>query len=241
MKNLTQSSKDYYRMEKALHFLDQNAERQPSLAEAAKQAGLSEYHFQRVFQRWAGISLKKFVRSLTCEAMSPGEYKEKGRWLTIAYGFHPTPFGECFIALTGRGICNLSFIGKNERKKVLAEFSKQWSKAKLSQDQDKTKATVKKIFASAGPIKVLCRGTNFQIKVWEALLKIKPGQLTTYQSIAQAVGNPKAVRAVGTAIGNNPVAYLIPCHRVIRGMGHMGGYRWGLARKRAILALEISS
>ena len=167
--------------------------------------------------------------------------------LTIKYGFHPTPFGRCFIAVSSRGICALSFHEKPEERSAIKVFARVWANAELRRDQKATAVYVAKIFdapkarPTRDPLRLLCRGTNFQIKVWEALLKIKPGQLTTYQSIAQAVGNPKAVRAVGTAIGNNPVAYLIPCHRVIRGMGHMGGYRWGLARKRAILALEISS
>ena len=164
--------------------------------------------------------------------------------LTIDYGFHPTPFGECFIALTDRGICNLSFLDKEDRKKVLKNITNDWQNAKLNPNQDKTRDCVENIFASrlkkSAPLKVLCKGTNFQIKVWEALLKIKPGTVTTYKKIAELAGCPKAVRAVGTAIGRNPVAYLIPCHRVIRGMGHFGGYRWGLARKKAMLALEAS-
>ncbi len=273
MNDLAQLSKDYYRIEKAIHFLKDNFQDQPDLGKMAAAAGLSEYHFQRIFQRWAGISPKRFLQFLTkehaktvlqksnvldasydaglsgpgrlhdlfinCEAMSPGEYKEKGRGLTISYGFHPTPFGECFIALTERGICSLVFPDKDERKQVLTDLRKDWTNAAIKQDPAKTAKVVKAVFVSGGKINLLCRGTNFQIKVWEALLKIRPGKLVTYGTIAREIGSPKAVRAVGTAVGMNPVSFVIPCHRVIRGMGEMGGYRWGLSRKRAMLGMEI--
>lgn len=276
---LTQQSGNYYRIEKAIRFLDENFRRQPSLREVAETAGVSEFHFQRMFQTWAGISPKRFLQFLTkeyakqllkesslldatydaglsapsrlhdlfisCEAMSPGEYKQKGEGLTIDYGFHPTPFGECFIALTDRGICHLSFLDPINRKEILESFAKEWKNAELNAEQNKTKSLVADIFirrlrARKISLKLICKGTNFQIKVWEALLKIPQGNVVTYQKIAQMIGSPRAVRAVGTAIGKNPIAYLIPCHRVIRGMGHLGGYRWGLTRKKAILGIEAS-
>lgn len=277
---LTQQSDNYYRVEKAIRFLDGNFRRQPSLREVAETAGLSEFHFQRIFQAWAGISPKKFLQFLTkeyakqllkksnlldttydtglsapsrlhdlfisCEAMTPGEYKQKGSGLRIDYGFHPTPFGECFIALTERGICHLSFLDPMNRKETLEGFAKEWKNAKLNAGQEKTKNLIADIFIRRRaktrkvPLKLLCKGTNFQIKVWEALLKIAPGNVVTYRKIAQMIGSPRAVRAVGTAIGKNPIAYLIPCHRVIRSMGHFGGYRWGPARKKAILGMEAS-
>jgi AraC family transcriptional regulator of adaptative response/methylated-DNA-[protein]-cysteine methyltransferase len=279
MKNdLIQKSKDYYRIEKAIHFLEENFQDQPSLQQVAQSINVSEYHFHRIFQRWAGISPKRFLQYLTkeyakqllkdsnvlevsyeaglsspsrlhdlfvsCEAMSPGEYKEKAKGLMIDYGFHPTPLGECFIALTDRGLCNLSFIDKADRKKTLEDFRKSWKNARFNQNQDRTGDCVKLIFSPRGlkkqerPIHILCKGTNFQMKVWEALLRIPAGSVVTYGTIAQMIGSPKAVRAVGTAVGKNPVAYLIPCHRVIRGAGHLGGYRWGTDRKRAILGME---
>jgi AraC family transcriptional regulator of adaptative response/methylated-DNA-[protein]-cysteine methyltransferase len=279
MKNdLIQKSKDYSRIEKAIHFLEENFQYQPSLQQVAQNINVSEFHFHRIFQRWTGISPKRFLQYLTkeyakkllkdsnvldvsyaaglsapsrlhdlfvnCEAMSPGEYKQKAKGLTIDYGFHPTPFGECFIALTDRGLCNLSFIGKANRKIFLEDFRKTWKNAKLNWNQNKTGNYVKQIFLSRRskktevPINVLCKGTNFQIKVWEALLKIPSGNVVTYKTIAQMIGHPKAVRAVGTAVGENPIAYLIPCHRVIRGEGILGGYRWGTTRKRAILGME---
>lgn len=277
---LTQSSKDYYRIEKAIYFLDENFLDQPDLREVAKTAGISEFHFQRIFQRWAGISPKRFLQFLTkeyakellrksnvldasyeaglsgpgrlhdlfisCEAMSPGEYKQKGKGLIIDYGFHPSPFGECFIALTDRGICKLSFLDKPDRKRVLEDFRKDWKNAQFDHDQDRTGDCIEDIFATRtskakkSSLKLLYRGTNFQIKVWEALLKISAGTVVTYKTVAQWIDHPRAVRAVGTAIGKNPIAYLIPCHRVIRGMGHLGGYRWGISRKKAILAMEAA-
>ncbi len=279
MKNdLTQTSKDYYRIQKAIHFLEENFQDQPSLQQMARHSNISEYHFHRIFQRWAGISPKRFLQYLTkeyakqllkdsnvldvsyatglsgpgrlhdlfvnCEAMSPGEYKQKAKGLMIDYGFHPTPFGECFLALTDRGLCNLAFIDKADRKNILDGFCRHWKNAKLNRDQDRTGKYIELIFASRrskkieSPINVSCKGTNFQIKVWEALLRIPSGNLVTYKAIAEMIGHPRAVRAVGTAIGKNPIAYLIPCHRVIREEGLIGGYRWGTARKRAILGRE---
>ncbi len=279
MKSLKQAAKDYSRIEKAIGFLGEHFDAQPDLAEIAQRAGVSEFHFQRIFQRWAGISPKRFLQFLTkeyakgllahsnlldvsheaglsgpgrlhdlfitCEAMSPGEYKDKGAGLTIEYGFHPTPFGTCFIAVTGRGICALAFIEKKDEGTILRDFQKKWNNAKIKLSPKITKIYVKNIFEPSPTkkvaIKLLCRGTNFQIKVWEALLRIPSGHLVTYQTIAGRTGHPRAVRAVGTAIGNNPIAYLIPCHRVIRASAGMGGYRWGVNRKKAILGKEATS
>jgi len=278
MTDLKTLSRDYSRVEKAIRFLGENFHRQPELKEIAGTAGVSVFHFQRIFQRWAGISPKRFVQFLTkehakqllknfpvldasyeaglsgpgrlhelfvsCEAVSPGEYREKGAGLTMVYGFHPTPFGECFIALSGRGVCRLVFFKDGEREKTLETFKREWPRAAIKSGPGETRAVVGKIFQSASsrrePLRVLCRGTNFQIKVWEALLTIPPGAVTTYQAIARQIGSPKAVRAVGTAVSRNPVAYLIPCHRVIRSMGGISGYRWGVERKKAMLAREAA-
>jgi len=275
--SLMQSSKDYSRIEQAIRFLEANAGRQPALKDIAGTVGMSEYHFQRVFQRWAGISPKRFLQFLTkehakqllknsnlldasydaglsgpgrlhdlfiaCEAMSPGEYKQKGRGLAIAYGFHPTPFGECFMAVTDRGICSLQFVDQNNRRKILEDFRKDWKNAGLKKDQLRTRDYIKRIFVAdgkKGTVRVLCRGSNFQIKVWEALLRIPSGTVVSYRTVAHMIGSPQATRAVGNAVGKNAIAYLIPCHRVIRGLGHLGGYRWGTSRKRAMLAIEFS-
>lgn len=188
---------------------------------------------------------------ITHEAVTPGEFKEKGQAMRISYGFHPTPFGECRIAMTGRGICWLSFIGGiggngaggAGREAMLEELRGRWEHAILQPGQDFTAGAVADIFAPAGtsrekPFHLLLRGTNFQVKVWEALLRIPLGSVASYQDLARYIGNPGAARAIGAAAGRNPIACLIPCHRVIRQMGSLGGYRWGTARKRLLLAWE---
>ena len=271
-------SSDYYRIEQALRYLQANNQRQPSLAEVAASIHLSEYHFQRLFLRWVGISPKRFLQYLTkenakallassgslldvslavglsgpsrlhdlfitCEAVTPGEYKLRGAGLTIRYGFHATPFGECLLALTERGLCGLSFAGPDGSDGLLAELQQHWGQAELVADPAATAPYAARIFAlahapEAPPLQLYLSGTNFQLKVWQALLHIPTGDLTTYGQIASALGNPKASRAVGSAVGDNPIAYLIPCHRVIRQAGGLGGYRYGLPRKQAILGWE---
>jgi AraC family transcriptional regulator of adaptative response/methylated-DNA-[protein]-cysteine methyltransferase len=178
---------------------------------------------------------------VTTEAVTPGEYKSAGEGITIRYGIHPTPFGKCLIATTERGICNLSFVESSEGK-AIDELVTNWKHAKMAEDYASTASLVTRIFSGLetdSPLKLHLRGTNFQIKVWEALLTIPSGALTTYEHIAAQIGKPAALRAVGTAVGHNPIAYLIPCHRVIRKTGEYGNYRYGSARKKAILAHEF--
>ena len=182
---------------------------------------------------------------VTYEAMSPGEYKGRGRGLEIAYGFHPTPFGPCLLAVTSRGICGLTFLPADGPGQALPDLQAAWPEARLAENQSLTGAVAEQLFAPAAsstpkPIHLLLRGTNFQIKVWEALLKIPAGALSSYEALAAAAGSPKAVRAVGTACGSNQIAYLIPCHRVLQKAGAIGGYRWGTPRKRAMLAWEAA-
>jgi AraC family transcriptional regulator of adaptative response/methylated-DNA-[protein]-cysteine methyltransferase len=271
-------SSDYYRVEQALRFLQANYRRQPSLAEIAASIHLSEYHFQRLFLRWVGISPKRFLQYLTkenakdllshshsllevslavglsgpsrlhdlfitCEAVTPGEYKQRGAGLTIRYSFHPTPFGHCLLARTERGLCGLSFADSGGTDSLLAELRQRWGQAELVPDPAATAPYAARIFElardpDAPPLQIYLSGTNFQLKVWQALLHIPSGELTTYGQIAAALGQPNASRAVGSAVGDNPIAYLIPCHRVIRKAGELGGYRYGLARKQAILGWE---
>lgn len=173
------------------------------------------------------------------------ELKGTGGQLDIRYGFHPTPFGECLAATTTRGLCGLDFCGKENRGQALALLKEKWKDTSLVEDPEATRPVVEKIFNPAAhqgtePIKVLLKGTSFQLKVWEALLRIPPGTTTSYSALADAIGKSGASRAVGTAVGRNPVGYLIPCHRIIRADGKIGGYKWGVARKRAILAMEAS-
>jgi AraC family transcriptional regulator of adaptative response/methylated-DNA-[protein]-cysteine methyltransferase len=275
-----QLSDDYTRVEQAIRFLDANTQRQPELREIAESVGLSEFHFQKLFTRWVGISPKRFLQFLTkenakrlledstnlldaayevglsgpgrlhdlfitCEAVTPGEYKARGEGLTIRYGFHPSPFGECLLATTPRGICSLAFVEKRDRRAALDELRRQWSKAVLVEDPLVTRPLVRRIFnrdASSlqSSLALLLRGTNFQIKVWEALLRIPPGRVVTYEDIAAFLGKPTASRAVGGAVASNPIPVLIPCHRVIRKVGEFGNYRYGPARKKALLGWEMA-
>ncbi len=273
----TEWSRDYRRIEKAILFIEENIERKPDLAEVAREAGLSEFHFQRLFSRMVGISPKRYEQFLdketakellgrsenlldasydvglsgpgrlhdlfvSCEAVTPGEFKSRGLGLTIRCGFHPTPFGEALLAATARGICALSFVEPGARTGVLGRLKDEWRNADLVEDEESTAPLVEAIFTDApkarAPLSLYLRGTNFQVKVWEALLRIPPGAAATYEQIARSLGAPNATRAVGSAVGRNPVAFLIPCHRVIRKSGEMGGYHWGVPRKRMILAWE---
>jgi len=178
------------------------------------------------------------------EAVTPSEYKQAGLGLTIYYGIHSTPFGDAFIAVTARGVCKLLFMDEQTKSELLNHVKQAWPRADFFEDQQKTAMIIESIFhqdpSSTRPLSLLVRGTNFQIKVWQALLNIRPGQLTSYSHIAKAIGKPGAARAVGSAVGANPVAFVIPCHRVLRQSGNLGGYRWGLTRKQAILAWEAA-
>ncbi|NUO81837.1 methylated-DNA--[protein]-cysteine S-methyltransferase [candidate division KSB1 bacterium] len=181
---------------------------------------------------------------VTCEAMTPGEYKSEGEGLAISYGFHPTPFGECLLALTERGICALQFV-KQGRKQVLAWLKKKWPRARLQHAPAATQPYITRIFSvprrkASRPLHLLVEGTNFQIKVWEALLKIPAGALVSYQDVAGYLGVPQASRAVGNAVANNPITYIIPCHRVVRKAGALGNYSGGATRKKALLAWEAA-
>jgi AraC family transcriptional regulator of adaptative response/methylated-DNA-[protein]-cysteine methyltransferase len=173
------------------------------------------------------------------EAVTPGEYKSHGAGVAIDYGFHPTPFGKCLLAITGRGICFLGFVN-NDRQSTLEKLRQDWPNATLTESPNRTASLVEGVFGPqpSTPLALHLRGTNFQLKVWEALLRLPPGQVTTYQGLAQQIGDSRMARAVGNAVGRNPVAYLIPCHRVLRQVGDFGGYRYGSARKKAILLYE---
>ena len=189
---------------------------------------------------------------VSLEAMSPGEYKSGGAGLEIVCGVHQTPFGRCLIGKTDRGICNLYFLSDvDESPKQIAYqyLQKEWPRANLTFDLDETKAICDRIFMLAAktmsaqqeiPLSIHVKGTNFQIQVWRALLRIPFGGYMTYKGLAELIEKPTAARAVGTAIGQNPVGYLIPCHRVIRASGELGGYRWGHNRKLAINSWEAS-
>ncbi len=182
---------------------------------------------------------------VTIDAVTPGDFKLKGSGLQICYGIHPTPFGECLLAVTGRGVCGLSFITDSGKEEAVSELKDRWERAKLKQSPQKTKPWIDRIFHSDSrndrdSISLFFKGTNFQIKVWEALLRIPTGFVCTYEDIASYIGQPKAARAVGNAVAINPIAYLIPCHRVIRKSGGFGKYGYGTARKKAMIGWEMA-
>ncbi|PLX97352.1 MAG: 6-O-methylguanine DNA methyltransferase [Desulfuromonas sp.] len=270
---------DYQLIAAAINFIRENRLAQPPLEEIARHIGLSPYHVQRLFKRYAGVSPKRFLQHLTgehakqllrssasvldvsfavglsgsgrlhdllisVEAVTPGEYKAAGDGVEIRYGRHATPFGDCLIAVTGRGICRLEFFDSDSSDDLVARLRQEWPGAKIREDAVATGISIDRIFSAAGKtdgqsLPLQLKGTNFQLKVWQALLNIPPGCITSYGDLAERIGHPGASRAVGTAIGSNPIGYLIPCHRVLRGDGGIGGYRWGEERKLAILEREF--
>ena len=180
---------------------------------------------------------------VTCEALTPGEYKAQGAGLVVRHGVQPSPFGPCLVMATERGVCGLAFVTADEVEAALAELAAGWSRARLVEDRDVAAAFVARAFAPAvgdRPIPLSVRGTNFQIRVWEALLRIPPGRVVSYQALARHLGKPAAARAVAGAVAANPVSFLIPCHRVIRQSGVVSGYRWGRMRKQAMLGWEAA-
>lgn len=261
----------YERVEKVIRFIESRPDEQPRLEELARVAGLSPFHFHRVFARWAGTTPKAFVKFLTgerakallrdarpvldaslvsglsgpgrlhdllvsVEGVTPGEYKSGGAGVVILWDFVATPYGTALIGVTTRGVCHLSF---GARASSLRELRRKWPKALLRRDPVAARRVASRVFGRGRrAIAVLLAGTPFQLKVWEALLRIPAGKTIGYGRLAAAVGKPRAARAVGTAVGSNAIAYLIPCHRVLRETGALGGYRWGTARKRAMLLRE---
>ncbi|MFA7273747.1 MAG: methylated-DNA--[protein]-cysteine S-methyltransferase [Crocinitomicaceae bacterium] len=272
------SELDFNRISSAIGFIVSRLKEQPTIEEIAAHVHLSEDHFRRIFNRWAGVSPKKFIHYLSLqyakrlllekqatlfettleiglsstsrlhdlfvkmEGMSPKEYKNGGENLQISYCFSSTHFGEIIIASTGKGICFLSFHQENET--ALQDLMCLFPKAYFYENCDSHQAAIITFFENKThfslPIHLHLNGTSFQMKVWEALLKIPNGEVSTYGKLAKSIDNPNASRAVGTAIGSNPIAFILPCHRVIQSTGNTGGYRWGETRKRAILAWEAA-
>ena len=273
---------DYERVANVIRFLDRHHIDQPDLNQLATTAGLSPFHFHRLFSTWAGVTPKDFLQCLTIEhvkqlllegrnvfdsaldaglsgpgrlhdlcvtleAASPGEMKNGGAGMQIDYGFAETPFGEALIAETKRGICHLTFVDVCGRDGARDLLRSEWPNAKLNRNDGRMTELCAKIFTelrdgSARPnLRAFVRGTPFQIRVWRALLQIPVGSLTTYGRIAELIGQSKAARAVGTAVGANPISFIIPCHRVIRETGALGNYGGGKIRKRAMVGWELSS
>ena len=217
-----------------IDFLRAKIQESKNLAEAAETAGLSSQ--SRVYDLFT-----------TLEAMTPQEYKQNGSGLRIEYGFHETPFGQALVGVTERGICWLSFIAVDQEGRSELERMKQhWHNSLFHENSELTGVLADKIFNPLNRAKpgdklhVLVKGTNFQIKVWEALLRLPLGSVNTYQHIAGQINSPKALQAVGSAVGSNHIAYLIPCHRVIRKDGILGEYRWGSTRKKSMIGWEMA-
>lgn len=275
----SQDSVNFYRIAKAIEYIQKHFPKQPSLEEIANEVHLSPFHFQKLFKNWAGVSPKKFLQYtsiqhakqllnktptlslfetsdqiglsstgrlhdlfVTIEGMTPGEFKKQGAGLSINYSYHETLFGNLLVASTHKGICYMGF--SDNETEAFKDLSKRFSKANFINTTDELQQKALLIFSKdwdkIDEIKLHLKGTDFQLKVWEALLKIPTGDVTTYGAIAQQIEKPKASRAVGTAIGSNPIAFLIPCHRVIQSTGITGGYMWGATRKKVILGWEAS-
>jgi AraC family transcriptional regulator, regulatory protein of adaptative response / methylated-DNA-[protein]-cysteine methyltransferase len=254
----------YHKIATAINYIKANFKTQPSLDEVAASVHLSPFHFQKLFTDWAGVSPKKFLQYtsvqyaietglssssrlhdlfVNIEGMTPGEYKNGGEHLQIKYSFANTIFGNIVIAATQKGVCYIAFI--EDATVGFTDLQAHFPKANFIQQTDELQLQALSIFSKdwqqLQQIKLHLKGTDFQLKVWEALLKIPMGQLTTYGNIANTINSPKASRAVGTAIGSNPVAFLIPCHRVIQTTGNIGGYMWGPTRKTAIIGWEAAT
>lgn len=198
-----------------------------NLSDVAEKAGLSSQ--SRVYDLFVNI-----------ESMTPEEYKKMGKGLKIEYGIHSTPFGNCIVAMTDKGVCSLNFFDEDEVP-LFQEIKAKWPFALWERNQERTAETIHLIFGAKerkSNLNLFLKGTPFQIKVWEALLKIPFGTVSCYRKIADDIGMPNANRAVGSAIGDNPVGYIIPCHRVIRSEGVIGQYHWGVARKSAMIGWE---
>ncbi|MDF1573856.1 MAG: methylated-DNA--[protein]-cysteine S-methyltransferase [Bacteroidales bacterium] len=271
-----QEELDYRHIERAIHFIGEQRNTQPSLEEIAAHINMSPYHFQRLFTRWAGISPKKFLQFLTLqyakeqlrqnfslsqiafeaglsgtsrlydlfvklEGITPGQYKRSGKGITIYYGFHQGPFGKFILAITSGGqICALEFT--EEEEEAVRTLHRQWSESELRFDLAYTAPLAKRLFSNK-PLKafrLLVKGTPFQLKVWEALLKIPFGKLVSYQAVSEHIHNPGGIQATGGAIAKNPIAFLIPCHRVVRKTGEIHAYRWGVDRKSALIGWEAA-
>ena len=273
-------SRDFARVARAIRYIDENFRAQPRLATIAAAARLSEFHFNRLFRRWAGVTPRQYLAFVTAraaratlagpasvldaaytlglsgpgrlhdllvtlDAVTPGEVKMHGDGVRMSYGFSDTPFGMALLACTSRGLSHLSFVDSGAEAAALDDLRGAWPRAKLRADDAAANTLTRRIWGDAdavtggrsgAPLRLAVRGTNFQIRVWRALLELGATGPTTYAALARAAGVAGAARAVGNAVGANPVAWLIPCHNVLRTDGSMGGYRWGSERKHAMLA-----
>jgi AraC family transcriptional regulator of adaptative response/methylated-DNA-[protein]-cysteine methyltransferase len=267
-------TREFARMTRAIEFIEREYQRQPKLVEIARYVGLSEFHFNRLFRRWTGLTPKQYLAEITnraagtalrsepsvldaahsvglsgggrlhdltvtLEAMTPGEIRAGGAGVIIRHGIADTPFGTAFFAETPRGLCRLAFIDGPGDGKELKLLRDQWPKAKFVRDDDRATTLVETIWGhKTVTLPLAVCGTNFQVQVWRALLELDAAESVTYSALARRLGMPDGARAVGNAVGANPIAWVIPCHRVLRAGGQLGGYRWGVARKQMIRRWE---
>lgn len=263
-------SREFARMTRAIEFIEREYQRQPKLAEIAKHVGLSDFHFNRLFRRWTGLTPKQYLAevtsraardalrdepsvmdaahtvglsgggrlhdlTVTLEALTPGEIRARGAGVDIRHGITTTPFGTAFVAETARGLMRLAFLDGRSDASEIAALRGQWPKATFTRNDARAAALAQTIWGhGTDTLPLAVTGTNFQVQVWRALLELEPGVTVTYSSLARQLGKPDGARAVGNAVGANPVAWLIPCHRVLKASGELGGYRWGAARKQMI-------
>jgi AraC family transcriptional regulator of adaptative response/methylated-DNA-[protein]-cysteine methyltransferase len=267
-------SREFARMTRAIEFIEREYERQPKLSEIARHVGLSDFHFNRLFRRWTGLTPKQYLAEITgraaaaalrvessvmdaahsvglsgggrlhdltvtLEAMSPGEIRTGGEGVGIRYGVADTPFGSAFVAQTERGLCRLSFIERENDSSEIKTLRRTWPKAQFVRDDEAAAQLVATIWGNkSARLPLAVNGTNFQVQVWRALLDLAPGESVSYGALAERVGLIGGARAVGNAVGANPIAWVIPCHRVLRAGGQLGGYRWGAPRKQMIRRWE---
>lgn len=274
-------SREFARMTRAIEFIEGEYQRQPKLAEIARHVGLSDFHFNRLFRRWTGLTPKQYLAevtsraagaalrdepsvmeaahsvglsggsrlhdlTVTLEAMSPGEIRAGGQGVEIRHGITVTPFGSAFVAETARGLLRLSFLDGRSDATEMAALRTSWPRARFVRDDARAAELAASIWASRPgtgghetvTLPLAVSGTNFQVQVWRALLELDPGATVTYSALARKLGKPDGARAVGNAVGANPIAWVIPCHRVLKASGELGGYRWGAARKQMIRRWE---
>jgi AraC family transcriptional regulator of adaptative response/methylated-DNA-[protein]-cysteine methyltransferase len=267
-------SREFARMTRAIEFIEREYQRQPRLAEIARHVGLSEFHFNRLFRRWTGLTPKQYLAEITSraagpalreepsvleaahsvglsgggrlhdltvtlDAMTPGEIRERGAGVMVRHGIANTPFGAAFLAETPRGLCRLAFVEPAQERAELAALREQFERATFERDDNRAAELVARIWGKReGSLPLAVCGTNFQVQVWRALLDLEPGTTVSYGSLARRLGLENGARAVGNAVGANPIAWVIPCHRVLRAGGKLGGYRWGTARKQMIRRWE---
>jgi AraC family transcriptional regulator, regulatory protein of adaptative response / methylated-DNA-[protein]-cysteine methyltransferase len=271
-------SRDFARVARAIDYIDEHFREQPRLATIAAAVRLSEFHFNRLFRRWAGVTPRQYLAFLTARAaqraltgpasvleaaymlglsgpgrlhdllvtlnaVTPGEVKTGGLGVRMSYGFSDTPFGTAVLASTSRGLNHLAFIEAGGEAAALEDLGARWPNARRERDDDAAATLARRIWngsstasGEGGMLKLAVSGTNFQIRVWRALLELGSAGPTTYAALARAAGVAQGAQAVGNAVGANPIAWLIPCHNVLRKDGSIGGYRWGTDRKRAMLA-----